>query len=73
MLSIWIHWHWNRLKPGTAETPDEYQHLISYGMQLQAIDEIYKTDQYNISGCQSHLWIVSERMNGKIIFHAESD
>ena len=52
---------------------DKYQHLISYGMQLPAMDKKYRTEKYNISGCQSRLWIASERINGKIIFHAESD
>jgi len=52
---------------------DKYEHLIELGKQLPLLDEKYKTEENLISGCQSRLWITAELVDGKIVFHADSD
>lgn len=52
---------------------DRYRHIIELGRQLKPIDELYKTDKYKLSGCQSQVWINAKLEDGKIIFEADSD
>jgi cysteine desulfuration protein SufE len=52
---------------------DKYSYLIELGNELKDLDPKDKTDQYLIKGCQSRVWLVSEFVDGKIIFRGESD
>jgi len=52
---------------------EKYELLIKHGMQMPAMDKKYKTDRYAVKGCQSRLWIASEVIDGRMIFHADSD
>jgi cysteine desulfuration protein SufE len=52
---------------------DKYGYLIELGNELKDIDPKDKTDQYLIKGCQSRVWLVSDFVDGKIIFRGESD
>ena len=52
---------------------DKYSYLIELGNDLKNLDPKEKTDQYLIKGCQSRVWLVSEFVDGKIIFRGESD
>ena len=52
---------------------DKYNYLIEMGRTIPVIDEIYKTDQYVITGCQSKVWLHAETRDGKIFFSADSD
>lgn len=52
---------------------DKYELLIKYGMQMPVMDNKFKIDKYAIKGCQSRLWIAAEVINGKMIFHVDSD
>jgi cysteine desulfuration protein SufE len=52
---------------------DKYELLIKHGMQMPVMDNKFKIDKYAIKGCQSRLWIASEVIDGKMIFHADSD
>lgn len=52
---------------------DRYSMLVELGNSLEPLDPKYKTDENLISGCQSRVWITAEYVNGKVIFHAESD
>lgn len=52
---------------------DKYSYLIELGNDLKNLDPNEKTDQYLIKGCQSRVWLVSEFVDGKIIFRGESD
>ena len=52
---------------------DKYELLIKYGMQMPVMDNKFKIDKYAIKGCQSRLWITAEVINGKMIFHVDSD
>lgn len=52
---------------------DRYSMLVELGNSLEPLDPKYKTDDNLISGCQSRVWITAEYVDGKVIFHAESD
>jgi cysteine desulfuration protein SufE len=52
---------------------DKYAYLIELGNQLEDLDSKDKTDQNLIKGCQSRVWLVAEKSNGKIYFRGESD
>jgi cysteine desulfuration protein SufE len=51
----------------------KYDYLIQMGKELNPLDEQYKTDEYLIKGCQSKVWFHAEEVDGKVIFHADSD
>jgi cysteine desulfuration protein SufE len=52
---------------------DKYSYLIELGNDLKDLDPKDKTDQYLIKGCQSRVWLISDFVDGKIIFRGESD
>lgn len=52
---------------------DKYSYLIELGNELEELDPKDKNDQNLIKGCQSRVWLVAERENGKINFRGESD
>lgn len=51
----------------------KYEHLIELGKSLPKIKEEYKTDDRLIKGCQSRVWLHTEKEEGKIIYTADSD
>ncbi len=52
---------------------DKYQLIIDMGNALPPLDEVYKTDQNLIEGCQSRVWLHAEYAGGVITYQAESD
>ncbi len=52
---------------------DKYAYLIDLGNQLEDLDPKEKTDQNLIKGCQSRVWLVAGKNNGKLQFKGESD
>ena len=52
---------------------DKYQYLIDLGKKLPELDDVYKTDEYRVKGCNSNLWIVPKTKEGKMIFLGSSD
>jgi len=53
---------------------DRYKKLIQMGKQLPEMPEELKTDAAKVRGCQSQVWIHSEkREDGKIYYHGDSD
>ena len=51
----------------------KYEHLIDLGKSLPVIKDEYKTDEAIIKGCQSRVWLHSEKKDDKIYFTADSD
>jgi cysteine desulfuration protein SufE len=51
----------------------KYEHLIDLGRTLPMIKEENKTPENVIKGCQSLVWLDSEKKDGKIYFTADSD
>ncbi len=52
---------------------DKYERLIQLANNLTPMDSTYKTEQNEISGCQSKLWLAAEVSDGCMVFHADSD
>ncbi len=52
---------------------DKYQLLIDMGNTLSPLDEVYKTEQNLIEGCQSRVWLQADCNDGVITFSADSD
>lgn len=51
----------------------KYEHLIELGKSLPKIKEEFKTDERLIKGCQSRVWLHTEKQNNEIIYTADSD
>lgn len=52
---------------------DKYAVIIEQGNLLQPLDDIYKTPQNIIEGCQSRVWLQTDYREGRLYFQAESD
>jgi len=52
---------------------ERFEYLISLGKSLQPMQEINKTDENIIKGCQSKVWIFAQKKEDKLIFEADSD
>lgn len=50
-----------------------YEYLIDLGRQLPAFPEEYRRDEFKLKGCQSQVWLVGEKRDGRLLFHAISD
>ncbi len=51
----------------------KYEHLIELGKSLPKIKEEYKTEDRIIKGCQSKVWLHSQKEGDKIVYTADSD
>lgn len=51
----------------------KYEHLIDLGRSLPLISDNKKTEENIIKGCQSRVWMDSEKKDGKLFFTADSD
>ncbi len=51
----------------------KYEHLIELGKSLPKIEESLKTEDRIIKGCQSKVWLHSEKKDGDIVYTADSD
>ena len=52
---------------------DRYQYLIDLGRRLPELPEAERIDENKIRGCQSQVWFVPERRDGRLEFRAISD
>jgi len=52
---------------------DRYQYLIDLGRRLPEFPEELRTEENRIRGCQSQVWFVAERNDGRLEFRAISD
>ena len=52
---------------------EKYEYLIDLGKEMPQIDKNQKVDSNLIKGCQSRVWLNATKLNGKIIFTADSD
>ena len=51
----------------------KYEHLIEFGKSLAPLDDKYKTEDYEVKGCQAKVWLHTEVEDGNLIFEADSD
>jgi cysteine desulfuration protein SufE len=52
---------------------ERYEYLIDLGRRLPAFPEEYRRDEFKLKGCQSQVWLVGEKRDGRLVFHAISD
>lgn len=52
---------------------DKYQHIIEMGQELSSLPEQEKTDDNIVHGCQSRVWLSSQREANKVLYLADSD
>lgn len=52
---------------------DKYQYLIDLGKSLEPLNEVEKTDDILLHGCQSRVWLIIEGSAGELIIRANSD
>lgn len=52
---------------------DKYAYLIELGSSLEGMDDVHKTDDNLIKGCQSRVWFHAELKDGLLYFTADSD
>ena len=52
---------------------DRYQYLIDLGRRLPEFPEELRTEENRIRGCQSQVWFVAEKKDGRLEFRAVSD
>ena len=51
----------------------KYEHLIEFGKSLSPLDDQYKTEDYEVRGCQAKVWLHTEIVDEKLVFEADSD
>ncbi len=52
---------------------DRYQYIIDLGRRLPEFPDELRTEENRIRGCQSQVWFVPERRDGRLYFQAISD
>lgn len=52
---------------------ERYKHIIKLGQKLEPLDDIHKTEDNLVRGCQSQVWLTTDLDDDKIIFNADSD
>jgi cysteine desulfuration protein SufE len=52
---------------------ERYKYIIDLGKELSPMSESYRTEEFLVRGCQSQVWLVDERRDGKLFFLADSD
>ena len=52
---------------------DRYRYIIDLGRKLPEFPEALRTEENRIRGCQSQVWMVSERKGDRLFFEAISD
>lgn len=56
-----------------GDWPERYKFIIKQGKKLPPLDEVKKTEDNLVRGCQSQVWLDTELDDDKIIFKADSD
>jgi cysteine desulfuration protein SufE len=52
---------------------DRYQYLIDLGRRLPEFPDELRTEENRIRGCQSQVWFVADKKDGRLEFRAVSD
>ena len=56
-----------------SDWQERYKYIIKLGKKLEPLDDMHKTDDNLVRGCQSQVWLHTEMDGDKIIFKADSD
>lgn len=52
---------------------DRYQYIIDLGRDAPPFPEAFKTEENRLHGCQSQVWMVTERRGDRLHYQATSD
>ncbi len=52
---------------------ERYKYIIDLGRELPPLEESQYSDDNLVRGCQSRVWLVSEKSDGRLYFAADSD
>ncbi len=52
---------------------DKYRYIIELGEQMPPLPEDLKTEEWKVRGCQSQVWLIPEKKDGKLFFKGDSD
>ncbi|MGV8843174.1 MAG: SufE family protein [Pseudomonas sp.] len=52
---------------------ERYKYIIDLGRELPPLDDAQRTDEHLVRGCQSQVWLVSQRRDDRLFFDADSD
>ena len=52
---------------------EKYEYIIDLGKELISLNEEEKTENKLIEGCQSKVWLLSEFVDEKMVFKADSE
>ena len=52
---------------------DKYEYIIDLGKKLDVLDDKHKMDENKVKGCQSTVWLVADKTDGRIFYSADSD
>lgn len=52
---------------------DRYEYIIGLGKDLPPYPEEYRTEEYEVYGCQSQVWLRPSCEEGRIFFQADSN
>ena len=52
---------------------DKYSFIIDLGKETKGLDDIAKSAQNLVSGCNSQVWLVAQKENNLLSFKADSD
>lgn len=52
---------------------DKYRYIIDLGEKLPPLSAELHTDEWKVRGCQSQVWLVPNKADGKISFTGDSD
>lgn len=52
---------------------DKYRYIIELGEKLPPLEDKFHTDEWKVQGCQSQVWLVPQKQNGRVTFIGDSD
>jgi cysteine desulfuration protein SufE len=53
---------------------DRYRYVIDLGRKLEPLDDVHKTEENRVLGCQSQVWFIVDRADSEqVVFVADSD
>ena len=52
---------------------DKYEYIIDLGKKLDFLEDKHKLDENKVKGCQSTVWLVADKKDGRIFYNADSD
>lgn len=49
------------------------EYVIDLGKDLEPLSDIHRVEANKVPGCAAQVWLATERRDGRLVFHADSD